>query len=215
MIPVNFVGGICICCLTFWSRSSLLVQMSLSLAHRDFSLLLSVATALEAAPFEDGGIDSIFQEALLLFWAQCENFKTSWEGLELALRGVSPLPFLAGQDPAVVALVLQLAYKVVAASDADEGGSFLTDAGMMSLQEAMEAKEVIDSTAKASLAGGGALGALMFRSEDLSQARGIVAAVLGEFLGILSPSERSADSPHAVQRLLVCLLLGRLVMGAA
>ena len=189
--------------------------MSLSLVHRDFSSLHSVAAVLESAPSDDGEIDSIFQEALLLFWAQWENFKTSWEGLELALRGVSPLPFLAGQDPAVVALALQLACKVVVASEADEGGAFLTDAGMRSLQEAMEAKEVVDSTAKASLAGGGALGALVFRSEDLSQARGIVAAVLGEFLGILSPSERSADSPHAVQRLLVCLLLGRLVMGAA
>ena len=83
--------------------------MSLSLVHRDFSSLHSVAAVLESAPSEDGEIDSIFQEALLLFWAQWENFKTSWEGLELALRGVSPLPFLAGQDPAVVALVLQLA----------------------------------------------------------------------------------------------------------
>ena len=79
---------------------------------------------------------------------------------------------------------------MVVASEADEGGAFLTDAGMRSLQEAMEAKEVVDSTAKASLAGGGALGALVFRSEDLNQSRGIVAAVLGEFLGYCPP-ERS------------------------
>ena len=120
----------------------------------------------------------------------------------------------SSSDPAVVALVLQLAYKVVAASDADEGGSFLTDAGMMSLQEAMEAKEVIDNTATVALASGGALGVLVFQSEDLNQARAIVAAVLGEFLGLLSPSDRSADSPHAVQRLLVCLFLGRPLAGA-
>ena len=36
-----------------------------------------------------------------------------------------------------------------------------------------------------------------------------MAAVLSEFLGMLSPAERAADSPHAIQRLLVCLLLGR------
>ena len=68
-----------------WSRSSLLVKMSLSLVHRDFSSLHSVAAVLESASAEDSEIDSIFQEALLLFWAQWENFKTSWEGLELAL----------------------------------------------------------------------------------------------------------------------------------
>ena len=39
--------------------------------------------------------------------------------------------------------------------------------------------------------------------------------VLGEFLGLLSLAERAADSPHAVQRLLVCLLLGRPLSEAA
>ena len=134
-----------------------------------------------------------------------EGFETAWEDLGNCFDA-SAWQFRARQ---VSVVAMQLACRVVEASESDEGGPFLTETGIERVQMATEAKELLESTARAALAGGRALGELAFQSEDLGQAKCIVTAVLGEVLGLLFPAECAADSPHVIQHLLVCLLRGR------
>ena len=175
----------------------------------DFSSLASVCATLSVHDSSNDEVDAIFQEMLILFASKLEVLQSMWVNLEAALHGVSPRPFIARRNPAIIAVAMRLAYQVVLASDNDEGGVFLTTEGMERVRQATEAREVADSTAKAALAGGGALGDLVFQvGTDLSQAMSIVAVALDRFLALLEPADRATTSPHAIQRLLVCLLLG-------
>ena len=182
--------------------------MSSRVKYFDLASLEGVCTTFASFDPSDTEGDVTFQEVLKQFVELLEGFETAWKNLENCFNA-SAQHYLASQNPAVIVIAMQLAYRVVEASEDDESGPFLTEFGIERVQMATEAKELLGSTARAALAGNRALGELAFQSEDLGQAKSIVAAVLSEFLGLLSPAERTADSPHAIQRLLVCLVLGR------
>ena len=182
--------------------------MSSRFSTAKFTSLADVGSTFSSFDPSDTEGDITFQEVLKQFVELLDGFEAAWKNLENCFNA-SARRYLAGQNQGVVALAMQLAYKVVEASEIDEGGPFLTEKGLERVQMATEAEELLEHTARAALAGGRALGELAFQSEDLGQAKCIVAAVLSAFLELLPPTERAMDSPHAIQRLIACLILGR------
>lgn len=108
--------------------------MSSQFATPGFTSLAGVCATLSAAESSNLELDVAFDEALVLFASKRDTIQVTLDNLRAALLGVSPVPFLARQDPAVIALAMRVAHQVLSASDNDAGGEFLTTAGEETLQ---------------------------------------------------------------------------------